>query len=1400
VRGSRIKRVLAAVCATAVCMGIGSAAATADTTHVFLEYIEIPGAENVEPVAVDKQGNLLVWLNGANHLAKFDTSGNPVNFSGLGTHIIDGAGSFDCPKTPSDCDQVPTTNGFQAGTRGNELISIVAVDHSGGPADGYIYILNNYTDVQGRAQAEVDVFDETGIYLGKIDQSQVTPARGGLEEYFEGSISVASNGVLYVTVPGPRLQLSHVDRYVPVDGDPAHTQFAGQIRAACANAVCAASAALFSAGAGGRDYFYAYGYDATKSGDYYQSVPWMRFPMSEFHRPGLLNFAVSEDFSPDPGPFGNGGVYKPFGGALRVVGVDPENEHVFLGEGWGGFQEWDQDNQQVGPMFGNEGCPGAGDNLPFSNCKLGSYSDLDSIAFDRTGGPDDGNIYVRGPGTNQIAVFSPPVTIPDINGPAVTAGHYTAEFSANIGLAGGPSVTDCRIEWGFDAPTVNTGYSYTTPCDQTAFASATDVSAEFTGLFPETEYHYRVAAENANGTNKTDDMVFRTVAVLGVQTDPATNLDRTSGELNGSLNPDGMNTSYFFEYGSTTQYNNRTPERNLGSAGGQQSVPSEAIDGLQAGRTYHFRLVAKNELGKTKGQDRTFLVPANPSIAGVQATNVAEREADLNARINPLGFDTTYYFEYGPTLSYGNSTPEVTLGSQLEPQPVSAHIDGYEPGLINFRVIAENQWGKTITPNATFTFFPPDCPNAHVRQQTDANYLPDCRAYELVSPGNAGSATLFPGEVTRGADGGFTFGPELAMTAPNAGGSATSPPRFGFIGGEGAIPGMNVPNGLMDRYVATRTTSGWVTTYPGRTGDEALIAGRPRCSLTMDICLDYRTVPPLSNGGTGSNAPYIWDIQGRSLGRWPTNLDLVPNGDQGVADDEVSADFQHYVFSSVNTAFAPGGQDAPPGTVYDNDISDKRVVIASVKQNGEQIPRVDSPSADPDRRTEIAAVSTDGSHILMAATTNPACNNGPFGVCPSRLSFPAQLYMRVDGALTYEVSPGATAVYQGMTSDGSQVFFTSEDQLTVEDSDGSVDLYAWREATDSVDILSQGNGKGDADDCTAQWASACDVKPVTTLRPDLDETIASQSGDIYFYSPEQLDPERPGVRNERNLYVFRNGAPRFVSTMDPGIEVDRMQISPDGSHMAFLSRTQATAYVNIAPDDNGTPTKWREMYVFEPNSGEIVCASCIPSGEPPTILTTDTGFGSSSHNHHVMASLSGRFMSDDRRVGFATADALVSTDTNQKIDVYEFVNNGAHLITSGTDERDTQGGAIFYPTLHTGFEGISRDGNDLYFSTFETFVPEDLNGSFVKFYDARTGGGFPARIPLLPCTAADECHGDTSVTAPQLGMGTLGDLGSGGNHPVKKKARSKRRTKRSKKQKRGGRHKRHQTKAGRNHG
>ena len=148
----------------------------------------------------------------------------------------------------------------------------------------------------------------------------------------------------------------------------------------------------------------------------------------------------------------------------------------------------------------------------------------------------------------------------------------------------------------------------------------------------------------------------------------------------------------------------------------------------------------------------------------------------------------------------------------------------------------------------------------------------------------------------------------------------------------------------------------------------------------------------------------------------------------------------------------------------------------------------------------------------------------------------------------------------------------------------------------------------------------------------------------------------------------------------------------------------------------------------------------------------------------LIAAQNGLFMADDGRTFFSTKTALVPFDTNGKMDVYEYTEGRPQLISSGTASTDTWGGGLLiYPAMTVGLEGVSADGTDVYFSTFETLVPQDQNGEFIKFYDARTGGGFPFQAPAPPCKAADECHGVGSVgpASPQVGTGA--QLGKTGN-------------------------------------
>jgi hypothetical protein len=90
-----------------------------------------------------------------------------------------------------------------------------------------------------------------------------------------------------------------------------------------------------------------------------------------------------------------------------------------------------------------------------------------------------------------------------------------------------------------------------------------------------------------------------------VTTGPATSVDSISATLNGTVNPNGSSTTYYFEYGLTPSYGSQTPETDVGSGIDNVDV-SEAITVLDPIATYHYRLVATNALGTSYGEDMIF--------------------------------------------------------------------------------------------------------------------------------------------------------------------------------------------------------------------------------------------------------------------------------------------------------------------------------------------------------------------------------------------------------------------------------------------------------------------------------------------------------------------------------------------------------------------------------------------------------------------------------------------------------------------------------------------------------------------------------------------------------------------------------------------------------------------------
>jgi hypothetical protein len=134
------------------------------------------------------------------------------------------------------------------------------------------------------------------------------------------------------------------------------------------------------------------------------------------------------------------------------------------------------------------------------------------------------------------------------------------------------------------------------------------VNVDLLELKPGETTYYRFVAQNANGTKTGPMQEFRLPADTKphVLTGSASRIHEGAAKLEGRLNPLGKAAQFYFEYGLTKEYGQKTAAR----YGGLQITPRLALDtitGLKPGTTYHYRLVATNETGTSFGDDQVFI-------------------------------------------------------------------------------------------------------------------------------------------------------------------------------------------------------------------------------------------------------------------------------------------------------------------------------------------------------------------------------------------------------------------------------------------------------------------------------------------------------------------------------------------------------------------------------------------------------------------------------------------------------------------------------------------------------------------------------------------------------------------------------------------------------------------------
>jgi hypothetical protein len=212
-----------------------------------------------------------------------------------------------------------------------------------------------------------------------------------------------------------------------------------------------------------------------------------------------------------------------------------------------------------------------------------------------------------------LAAVAPSLAVaaasPAITKSAPTSIHdNTAVLRDDVNPEG--SETHYFFQWG-----LTTAYGGQSPAGSAGHGTkSVAVGFTATGLVPGSVYHYRLVAQNAVGQTIGDDQTFKTTGAAppAVATGAASGVGRNTATLTGVVNPGNATTSYMFQYGPTVAYGSST---NVGTvpAGSAPVTVALAVSGLEAGTTFHFRLVAFHSNSPQElGLDSSFLTEPFP--------------------------------------------------------------------------------------------------------------------------------------------------------------------------------------------------------------------------------------------------------------------------------------------------------------------------------------------------------------------------------------------------------------------------------------------------------------------------------------------------------------------------------------------------------------------------------------------------------------------------------------------------------------------------------------------------------------------------------------------------------------------------------------------------------------------
>jgi hypothetical protein len=859
-----------------------------------------------------------------------------------------------------------------------------------------------------------------------------------------------------------------------------------------------------------------------------------------------------------------------------------------------------------------------------------------------------------------------------------------------------------------------------------------------------------------------------------VMTLAASNVQTTTATVNATVNPEGAATNYQFEYGTSTSYGHTLPAPPTDLGAGSTSVPvSAALTGLEGGTTYHYRVSATDTNGNTtRSADRTFTTLPVPLIDDATATNLTANSADLHARIDPSGSDTTYRFEYGETIAYGTTPPasqggEGTILNSDGVTIVSAHIEDLHPNTpYHWRITATNANGPAgHIVDHTFVY------------ETAGGGLPDHRAYEMVTPPQKNGAAI----------GVILFGLQLEVSETGNQLMVSNIQCFGEVGScNAARENEGVP------YLFTRSANGWGTTALAPPASEFKNNTPQMVDVESGMALfGIPTLPAgeddfyvrATDGSFANVGPVTAPVFG-ALGPGPGGLIAATN------------DFSHVIYqifrvnAGIDGRFWPGDETTGQTSTYEyrgtGNTSPILVGVSGGAGSTDLISTCGTEVAANSFRVKPGALSSDGRTVYFTAIGHEGCTgSGTNAATP----VPADaLYARIDESRTVPISqpspgdcttaaclgsPPAAAQFEGASADGTKAIFTSTQQLTNDAGPNGNNLYLYDFANPAGHKLI---------DVSAGDANGARVQGVVAIAPDGSHVYFVANGVLTKTANAQ---GQTAESSADNLYVFARSAgdPQghvsFIATL-PGSDSKEWaefalpaNVTPDGRFLVF------TSHGALTPDDTRLDGS-EQVFRYDALTQQLL-----------RISTGADGYNDNGNAGVGDASIVGA-RADGFRTGAARTDPTMSHDgsyiffrspialTRQALDdvriagasttqyaqnVYEWHEGQVSLISDG---RDTAG-ILEGDKSDVLLLGSDATGANVFFTTADPLVAQDTDTQW-DYYDARICTASdpcvaPPASSLPPCLG-EACHGIPAATPSLLTPGSSSFNGSGNITPT----------------------------------